>query len=775
MAATIEARSALQATASLEARFALQAAASLETRPSPVPAPAAAVPAAEMRSSYTRQAARYDVPDVTLVDADGRRVPLKPRLEGGKPVVLDFFYATCSTVCPVLSAGFVHVQQQLGVDTQAVQLVSIAIDPEHDTPAELRGYRSRYGARPGWELLTGSRSDVERVLRAFDALAADKMAHWPLTFLKRPGAAEWVRLEGLISGPELYEELRRVRDAAQPGSEGLRPTGERMYREGLLPSGLPMMVRIPGDVEVDGRLFSCSSCHLRSGLGSTEGRVIVRPITGARLFRPLFRADLREIPADRADPAWVRREALRPAYTAETLARAIRDGIDPAGRALDPVMPRYRLSDRDMAALIDHLEHLSAQPSPGIDGSTLRLATVITDDVPAERRDAMLLPLEASVRAWNTQPRRQATRSRQNTFYMIDMYAGYRTLTLDRWVLTGTSETWPAQLESAYQRRPVFALVGGITTGEWTPIHRFCDAHRLPCLLPVTDLPAPDAAGGFTLYFSRGLALEAESAASFLRGVRPAPGGVLQVYRTSPQGLALAQRFRRTWIDAGGPLPAEIALPPGGPLDVDGVIERVARSAPSVLVLWLDRADLAAVRAILRAMPPGVGALLSGGLLEDAVETLPGTDHAATRDSRPGADRAATRDALPDADRADTWITWPFALPKDEAARRAVATRWLAARGIEARDRRVQARMYFLGGLLAGLLTQLRDNPYRDYLLDLIDMMPDDTTTLSVYPRVSFGPGQRYLAKGCYVLAATGGAGAGWEVVRDWAEYGAGP
>ena len=52
--------------------------------------------------------------------------------------------------------------------------------------------------------------------------------------------------------------------------------------------------------------------------------------------------------------------------------------------------------------------------------------------------------------------------------------------TLTHWILKGAPETWRAQLEDYYQNEPVFALLGGISAGDWAPVHHFCEDKHLP-------------------------------------------------------------------------------------------------------------------------------------------------------------------------------------------------------------------------------------------------------------------------------------------------------
>lgn len=157
-------------------------------------------------AKYKRTVEKYKVPDVTLVNQDGKRINLKTFLDGDKPVILDFIYGTCTTICPVLSIGFSHFQKKMGPDVDKVRLVSISIDPDNDTPQVMKEYLQRYNAREGWDFLTGKRDDIIKVMRAFDAYVTNKMNHYPLTILHGPGEENWIRINELLSTSDLMKE-----------------------------------------------------------------------------------------------------------------------------------------------------------------------------------------------------------------------------------------------------------------------------------------------------------------------------------------------------------------------------------------------------------------------------------------------------------------------------------------------------------------------------------------------------------------------------------------
>ena len=159
---------------------------------------------------YTRTFAAYDAPDVQLLDMTGAPVRLTQLLGQPGPLLLQFIFTTCPAVCPALSALFSAALRQLGADAEPLRMISISIDPEHDTPARLRAYAQRLKAQPQWRFLTGRRGDIAAVQKAFDAYQSNKMRHEPLTYLRASPSAPWVRLDGFMSARDLVAEYRQL-------------------------------------------------------------------------------------------------------------------------------------------------------------------------------------------------------------------------------------------------------------------------------------------------------------------------------------------------------------------------------------------------------------------------------------------------------------------------------------------------------------------------------------------------------------------------------------
>jgi protein SCO1/2 len=104
------------------------------------------------------------VPDFSLVDSQGRAygsADLK-----GQVYIVSFFFTSCRSICPAIMHGMVKLQT--GFDERGIKgirLVSISVDPEHDTPEVLRAYGTELGVEPArWTLLTGDPEKIRAVV-----------------------------------------------------------------------------------------------------------------------------------------------------------------------------------------------------------------------------------------------------------------------------------------------------------------------------------------------------------------------------------------------------------------------------------------------------------------------------------------------------------------------------------------------------------------------------------------------------------------------------------
>ncbi len=233
------------------------------------------------------------------------------------------------------------------------------------------------------------------------------------------------------------------------------------------------------------------------------------------------------------------------------LLRALRDGVDPAGRTLSATMPRYAIADADAKALGAYLRALGAEPPPGVDEAIVHIATILTPQVSAARRSSMLEVLRTFIRAKNGGTRYETRRRTKGPWDMKQQYQGYRDWVLDEWELQRR-----ARGMAGPARRAVPETAG--------LRHRRRDRGRGlvadRCVLAAPqdpDHPPPDAAaarvpagdGFYSLYFSKGVTLEAQTIAHHLGAATPLPN-VRQVARCGTAGQAAAVTLAREFKPA---------------------------------------------------------------------------------------------------------------------------------------------------------------------------------------------------------------------------------
>jgi protein SCO1 len=148
------------------------------------------------------------IADLVFTDQNGQKVSLRDAVTADEPVLVNFIFTSCTTICPVMSAGFASLQGRLNSEHRPVRLVSVSIDPEVDTPTRLKAYAADVGAGDRWVFLTGTPADVEAAQRAFGAYRGSKESHSAATFIRRTSIGKWEQLDGLASGDTLLRAYR---------------------------------------------------------------------------------------------------------------------------------------------------------------------------------------------------------------------------------------------------------------------------------------------------------------------------------------------------------------------------------------------------------------------------------------------------------------------------------------------------------------------------------------------------------------------------------------
>lgn len=250
----------------------------------------------------------------------------------------------------------------------------------------------------------------------------------------------------------------------------------------------------------------------------------------------------------------------------------------------------------------------------------------------------------------------------------------------------------------------------------------------------------------FSIYYSRGLALEAATLGPFLASNRGA-GAAARVHQVRRCGAAgdEAARLLSDQIDAGAEA-ASSCSDRGGPLGVDAWRDILA-SRPSTVVAWLGADDLAGLDQL--ASTPGSldgveRVVLSATLLGDGIGRIGG--------------------AL----RAKAYLVDPF-VPPDELSQHAMRSLiWLNSRGLAKVEPEVAVNTFFAVSQVADALATPRTIESREYLIEQLEHMVGRSPLRSAYPGISLGPGRRFASLGCAVLKVPSEPNGAFTKVVPW-------
>lgn len=166
----------------------------------PVPAEVKGHAVGEPKGLYApdpkrRAALARTFPNPVLITDKNRAVRFYDDLVKDKVVLINFMFTSCTSLCPRATANLAKVQDALGDRLgREVWMISISIDPDHDTVPVLRAYAERNGARAGWTFATGKKADIDLIrtkLGAYDE-DSDKTQHTGLVICGNETIGKWM-------------------------------------------------------------------------------------------------------------------------------------------------------------------------------------------------------------------------------------------------------------------------------------------------------------------------------------------------------------------------------------------------------------------------------------------------------------------------------------------------------------------------------------------------------------------------------------------------------
>lgn len=99
-----------------------------------------------------------NVPSFSLTDQNSKVITDKDYL--GKVYVVEFFFSTCPTICPIMNQNMLTIQDEF-YGNPDFGIASITIDPEHDTPETLKAHAKDLGVKHyNWHFLTGKKEYI---------------------------------------------------------------------------------------------------------------------------------------------------------------------------------------------------------------------------------------------------------------------------------------------------------------------------------------------------------------------------------------------------------------------------------------------------------------------------------------------------------------------------------------------------------------------------------------------------------------------------------------
>jgi len=152
-------------------------------------------------------------PNVALRTQDGTTVRFYDDLIKGRVVMINFMFTTCTSICPRTTANLVKVEDILGERLgRDIWIISVSVDPAHDTPEVLRKYAAQYGTKAGWSFVTGMATDIDLIRRKLGAYDndGDKTQHSGVLIYGNEATGQWAATPALADPATIARSVTRL-------------------------------------------------------------------------------------------------------------------------------------------------------------------------------------------------------------------------------------------------------------------------------------------------------------------------------------------------------------------------------------------------------------------------------------------------------------------------------------------------------------------------------------------------------------------------------------
>jgi protein SCO1/2 len=143
------------------------------------------------------------VPDIEVVNQDGRHVRFNSQVVDGRIAIVTGFFTTCSAMCPITQEKLAQVAKLLGPRMgKDVVIVSVSVDAENDTPTRMKDWAEKFHTGPGWTLLSGNRAEVDTLLKSLGLFVELRQRHQSALMIGN-AATGWVRVSSWTPSEKL--------------------------------------------------------------------------------------------------------------------------------------------------------------------------------------------------------------------------------------------------------------------------------------------------------------------------------------------------------------------------------------------------------------------------------------------------------------------------------------------------------------------------------------------------------------------------------------------